>query len=805
MEIGISQWEVESPSTSVKVEQAEAILSELAPGTLKAAKVEWKTSGWERSFRDVSGRTALQGTRLQLGDVKLMDGMEVVSLVADLKAVGSGRVDLEMHARAFGGELRVHGQAVPGSDSAPLEASGTFSKIGVAPLAAFWGVTEAAGGTLEEGKFSFRGSPSFPDRGTATLRLEARHFQWESRQWDSLVVGASLLERRVQIPEFSLQQGHNLLEIHGDMQWPGGGQPWWKADFGMNVTARIGDLTELSALLLPEFKYTAGGLTVDGAIRSQAGVLGGALIVTGSKLKWRNAPIEELNAAVKLEGADIRVLNAELVNRADSVRAKGVIHVGDAWWYQGELRASVGDLANYADLFQPPLVSEPFAGEARGEWKGRGSSVDYEGHISASFEGVRPMKPRGSWPRPLQGRVEGKYGVGGVELELLQVGDERVSLRTRLVFDKQGVRLEKGQFLQENRVALEGSLLLPEALWRRWPSVDWSQVLSLDLPLEMSLHADGLTLSELGRLPGMPAGWKGELSGDWVSQGTLRDLKGEGALTFRGGGWPVAFGMAHDFSGKLEWRGRSLKASELGWTVGSGRYQGAGELEWKDDPKGPTLSLQVECAQARWENLGGLHFPEAFPKPGATPRALGVAAVGRSDWRVSGLLPELRLSGEVAVNGLEISAVPDLRGFWAEAPAGRRLVMEPGPIFLRNAKLQVRVSSPETTRFAGTEGTAKLDLQIGGTVAKPDLKGDIRLTVGGGVAGKALRVDPLVLRFQSGQSEPELEIRSEGKVGEAVFGASAVGPLSRPLRDYTAQPPLTSEAVRAVFEEGKGW
>jgi len=152
----------------------------------------------------------------------------------------------------------------------------------VAQLASFLNVTEAAGGSLETGKFSFRGRPSQLERGTASLRLEARNFQWESRQWDALVLGATLLDHHIQVPEFSLRQGHNQLVLNGDMQWPGGDTSWWKADFGVNLTAKIDNLTELSALVLPEFKYAAGGLTVDGAIRSQAGVLGGALIVSGA-------------------------------------------------------------------------------------------------------------------------------------------------------------------------------------------------------------------------------------------------------------------------------------------------------------------------------------------------------------------------------------------------------------------------------------------------------------------------------------------------------------------------------------------
>ena len=806
MQFAINQWVTESGAFSLRLEDTNLELSELTAGSLKAARVEMKVRGWERSFRDVTGRTAIQGTAIQLGDLQLMDGMQVVRLVVDLAAVEAGKVDLkELYAQAFGGELRLHGQMVTGAGEVPLEVSGTFSKIGVAPLAAFLGVTEAAGGTLENGDFGFRGAPSMPERGTATLRLDARNFQWESRQWDKLVVGATLMDHRVQVPEFSLQQGHNQLVLNGDMQLPGGGEPWWKSDFGMNVTARIDNLTELSALFLPEFKYTAGGLTVDGAVRSQAGVLGGALIVTGSKLKWRNAPIEELTAAVKLEGNDIRVLNAELVNRADLLRAKGVFHVGDAWWYQGEFRASVGNLGNYADLLRPPLVPEPYLGETHVEWKGEGAAGTHEGRISGRFEGVHPLKPRGNWPRPLHGDFFGKYGKGTLELESVTVGDDRVSLQGKLVAGKAGGRLEGLQFRQGTQVAVEGDLSIPENVWKAWPTLDWSKLLTSELPLDMHLRLDRLDLVELGRLPGMPAGLKGEITGEWETHGAMRDLKGSGNLMLQKGVLPLGDVLVSEISMNLEWKGRVLEGKTLGWTVPSGRYEGAAGLEWKEGQPGPSLSLQVACPNARWQDLGGLRFPVPGKSGKSDGATSGVTALGHSEWKASGLLSQLSLSGEMAVSVVDFGGAPDLRWFWAEVGPPRKLVLQAGPAFLAKSKLQLRVSSGEGASVAGTVGSAKVDLQVGGLCSKPELQGELRLTLRATAADGVLEVEPLVLRFDAGAAEPQLEIRAKGISGKSAYSATALGPLSRPLRDYSAEAPLSSEVVRGVFQDGKGW
>ncbi len=806
IELGIAQWVAESGEVALKLEDTDLELSELAPGGVKAGRVTMKVRGWERNFRDVSGRTAIQGSAVQFGELQLMDGVKVERLVVDLGAVESGKVDLkELFALAFGGEVRIHGQLSPASNEVPLEISGTFSRIGVAPLAAFLGVTEAAGGTLENGDFGFRGSPVASERGTATLRLEAKNFQWESRQWDSLVVGAKLIDRRVQVPEFSLRQGHNQLVLNGDMQFPGAGESWWKSDFGMNVTARIDNLTELSALLLPEFKYTAGALTVDGAVRSQGGLLGGALIVTGSKLKWRNAPIEELNAAVKLDGNDIRILNAELVNRADLIRAKGVVHIGDAWWYQGEFRTAVGNLGNYADLLQPPLAPEPYAGELYVEWNGQGTTGAHEGRMSGRFEGLHPVKPRGNWPRPLHGDFLGKYGKGAIELESFTVGDDRVSLQSRLVVGKTGGRLEGLQFKQGSRVTAEGDFSIPESVWKAWPTLDWFKLLKADLPLEMRLRLDHLDLVELGRLPGMPAGVKGELTGDWESHGSLGNLTGKGAVAVQKMVLPVGEGLLSEVAANVEWKGRALEAQKLTWTSASGRYEGTGGLEWKDGQSGPSLNLQVVCPKAHWQNLGGVRFTVAGKTGGAEAATAGVSVLGRSEWKASGTLSQPALSGEILVSVVDFGGAPDLRWFWAEPGQSRKLVWSTGPAFLAKSKLQLRVSSGDGAAVAGTVGTARVDLQIGGLCAKPELQGEARFTLRGTAAGSVLEADPLLLRFGGGAAEPQIEVRAKGMAGKSAYGVTALGPLSRPLREYSAEAPLTIETVRGVFEEGKSW
>ncbi len=778
----------------VRLEEGELEVSEFGPGKGAVGKLSVQVPGWERVFRDLKTQTSLKGGRLNLGRVGLGEGLELAGLMVDLSELEQGKLSLETQAKAFGGDLRVQGVAGLESSSGVLELSSTFSKIGVAPLAAFLGVTEAAGGVLEEGKFSFRGSPRAPRRGTGSLRLEARNFQWESRQWDSLVVGATLLDRRVQVPEFLLRQGHNELKLSGDVLLPGGEVSWWRGDFGMNVTARIGDLTELSALLLPEFKYTAGTLSVDGAVRSQDGVLGGALILTGSKLMWRKAPIEELNAAIKLEGNDIRILSAQLVNRADQLKAKGIVRVGPTWWYDGELKAAVGDLGHYADLFQTRWMPEAVSGQAVVDWSGKGSAWGHEGRIQGRFSGLRPLKARPDWSHPLQGDFEGRYGAEGLHLESVSLGDGGVTLRGQVKADWAGAQLSGLSLNQGDRVALEGTIRIPAAMWLQGPKLAWPEVWREAGPVELNLRLDRLNLEELARLPGLPRGWRGEVSGQWETQGLLSDGKGRGWLSMREGAGPLGGEPIREVGAELKWEGRHLEVGWMGWRSASGFYEGSGSGDWKEGRQEPEWSIRVGSKGSEWS---GVLAPVFGP---------GVGVVGDTEFLLSGAASDWKLQGAVRLHGLNRKGLPELRWFWAEPSGARRLPAWKSPEWLRKARLNLKLSSVGEGWVLG-EGlpASRVDLQVSGTGEVPEIKGQVRLSLAGQVGGTPVVLETLELQFPGGGVEPKVEARAVGLRGAAPFRASAVGPLSKTVREYQAQGPLSPESVRSVFEEGKGW
>jgi hypothetical protein len=133
-------------------------------------------------------------------------------------------------------------------------------------------------------------------------------------------------------------------------------QHWWQSDFNCNVAARIDNLTELSALLLPEFTYAAGRVNIEGVVHGHAEKFNGHLVLDGAKLVWRDAPIEELHATLRLKDNELQVANFNIFSGDDYVRGQGVVNILGPTQYWGMLRASVDDLGKYAAILQRPIV-----------------------------------------------------------------------------------------------------------------------------------------------------------------------------------------------------------------------------------------------------------------------------------------------------------------------------------------------------------------------------------------------------------------------------------------------------------------
>lgn len=798
---------VSANSDSVRFQNGSFMLSELQQGAIHFEQIAVKQPWLTRTFRDVRGTTAVQDSHVVIADLALEKGVTVQTFSAEMGDLAAGQLNAEIQIAAFGGNIRAQAQTLPSEHRPGIEASGSFSQIGVAPLATFLGLSDAAGGTIKAGQFMFRGSPRNPSRAAASLRLEAVNFQWESRQWDSLVFGGTLVERRVQIPELELHQGHNHLSLNGEMALPTTHMAWWQSEFSFNIAAKIENLTELSALLLPEFKYAAGKMNIDGAVRGKNQQFNGALIVSGSDITWRSAPIEELHAALKITGNELQVANFELLNQDDFVRGRGVVNILGAKQYWGEIRGSVVDLASYSSLLQPPIVPEPLAGGAVINWSGEGSAKGHSGKFLARLEKLRTLGATGAFMHPVQAELEGVYAPGNIQFSRFALSDDQSAFAANVTVGNKALSLQDIRLTHGNELWLEGNATLPLDVWHAWPNTALPTLLTDGVPTKINLTAKNLQLKEASSLTGWKWPIEGIVDGSITAEGIVGALNTGGHLTLRNTRLPLGWNgeTLTNVSGELSLEGQTLKIDQFTGQHPSGNYSITGQINFTN-LRDTSLKLKVTSDAATLPAFRGLALPFGAPADKAVVYGTAdrVDVSSRLDLQVEGPASAPAVTGSAQVLKVNIGGSPDTTQLWK----ARSLPTLPALFHFNTSpwqawKFDVGIAA-ENAPVEPSAGVLSAKLQLRGTGASPFLAGELTIEKGQALAGSAtLQIESATLRFRENTpSNPTFELHATGHLLGNEFTAVAFGPLSHPIREVSAIPPLTDELVRQGLTGG---
>lgn len=601
-------------------------LGETTPGTFRATQVLWKAGRVRNVFHNVGGLTSLQDSRVTFAGLILTPEVTVQAFTVSVGDIAEGKFTLSTRVAAFGGAIEAEAETAIADQQLRFDVTGTFSKINVAGLAGFLGLSEAAGGTVNEGRFSFRGTPRDFSHAEATVRLEAGSFQWDSRQWDSLVLGLSLLEQRLQVPELRLRQGKNQLTLTGNMALPQAGAKWWERQFDFKVDADIQNLTDLSALLLPEFKYAAGRLFVKGAV-SSTGRHGekppdfeGQLIVSGNGLQWRTAPIDVVQAALLFHGRELKVITAQCLHGEDYLRGTGQISLGDGS-YSGEWRLSARDLATYKAVLTPHFLPAPLGGGVDATWAGTGSGARHEGKFGVQLRRFHFLGPGGTLP--LDAECQGKYRPGEVQLENLRLAEDGTSLTAGVSIGPSAVNVRGLRVQHQGRLWLQGDAFLPLDLWQRWPDVNFARLLNDDTVSSIRLAATDLDLRQASRLTGIDWPLAGTITGLVSADGALGSLKLGGSLQLAGGRVPLNWQgtSVHDVQGTFALDGPSIRLADAAGKHAGGDFTLAGKLDLSK-PRTPVIEAEGSGTHQSEGFQFSLKGPVATPvlaSQGATP------------------------------------------------------------------------------------------------------------------------------------------------------------------------------------------
>ena len=318
-----------------------------------------------------------------------------------------------------------------------------------------------------------------------------------------------------------------------------------------------------------------------------------------SDITWRKAPIQELHAALRLNGNELQLATLDLINRDDYVHGRGVINIVGPKQYWGELRASVEDLATYSSLLQKPLVPEPLAGGAVVNWSGEGSADRYSGTFFARLQKVRSLGKTGAQLHPVNAELEGVYAPGALQFSRFAVSDDNSSFSAKVQLGKQSVSLSEIQLKQGMETRLEGDAVLPLDLWSAWPGGDTAQMLAEGGPVQFKLSAKNLRVGEALRLSGWNWPLDGGLTGEIWGSGAGPKLDLGGQLKLVEGKLPLGWNgdVLSKVSADITLAGPKVLLGNSLVTHASGEYGTHGEIDLQN-LREPVLNLDLQSQRA---------------------------------------------------------------------------------------------------------------------------------------------------------------------------------------------------------------
>jgi hypothetical protein len=780
-----------------------ANISPLEKGALSAQFATLSVDGWTKTFRNITAEIALQGTKMQFGKFSPADNLHVTSLSTDLPNLLNGRANLELTAEAFDGSLRLKILS-PEKQPGAIDISLSGNKISAAPAATFLGLTDAAGGTLSDFHFTFLGDIANPRSASGSLRVEIENFQWESRQWNHLVLGGTFVNGRLTIPELNLKQGNNLLSATGEVALSEGIARFWQNDFSLNVTARIDDLTQLSALLLPEFKYAAGKLTADGAIRNKAGTMSGTLILAGTRIIWRRAPIEQFHAAFKLDGKQVLVSYLEALNGRDYLRGRGSFTLGANPDYSGELHLDVAELSRYADLLTPPLSPFPLKGSAYTDWIGSGGPEGHKGKFETHLSNLAPLAKAGAWTHKLTGKILGDYTKQDLNIQDLELTDGTQTLRAKASFLKDQTRITELTYGSPEAVFAKGHATFPVDLRASWPAFPKESLLTGG-NTDIDFHFSKFRLEEIAPLFGLNAPSNLLVDGTLKVSGAGTEQTTNGRIHLSGNTIPWTDGHNVSASAVLDIKGRIAQISEVHIDFGRGTVSASGTLEFPTTAPA-TLNLNTKLDGVAFRNLGSLRLlasPDSVLDPA---RNTGIDAAVSGTLSISGPIASPKAEGLLHVDEVLFHGLPDASLLWSSDAARRSLRLGGAPNWASQTQLGLKVVLDDSSKLSGSEGKISGALDITGPATAPAITGSVNAALKAAIGGLPVQLDKLLLTFAAPiTTNPKIEASLTGTIRKSEFKANASGYWNFILRDYSCDPSVPQDKLRQIIQGEMSW
>ena len=520
--IGDLDLDVETDSSTVSLRGLILSASQIESGEFFARRIFVSSPYLRQTFVDLRGATSWEGSRLTIAGISLARGLDLEAATIDLSQLAKRRLGIDLHLDTFGGTLRASFQGRAEKKFA-IDLAGSAVNISLAQISSALGFLEPITGSVRASKFTFRGNPGEFLDATASVWIELADFAWRARRADTVMLGATYYDRRLEVDQLYVRQHRNELTLNGELLWPKQPVRWANLQFRGRMDASIPDLNAFAQLFGAQTGDLAGAVSTQGEIDSMTTAAHGQLAFHGQGVSFRGVALDSLGGSIQFNGSEAVVENFALRHGDDFIQGQGTLDLAPNHRYSARLTGAVNNLAAYAPLLPAGWRSAKIAGGVTFDWSGDGTFAAHSGTFQAYGHGLQlPVAPLRS---PLAVTLEGTYSPQDIFFRTFQLANDRASLGGFLMLGSNFIELQALQLILDDAPKISGTLFLPFGVDRLRRSHSFFEAFDERQKFDVDLVVDHLDLGEFVAALGETPTVTGVLDGKVAAYGAQRSLQ----------------------------------------------------------------------------------------------------------------------------------------------------------------------------------------------------------------------------------------------------------------------------------------
>ncbi len=519
---------VESDYGSLGIEGISGALSEETASELTLGAVSARLGGRSFEGRGLRAVTSWRDGVALLSDVGLSEAVLVRTLVIGFVDPGGPSVSLDL--AVAGGEVRGDVSWRREAGLLKVDLALSAAQLPLEAVAELSGLAEPFGGTLREGRVTWRGTPGRWADSEIALRLEAEGLTRRGERWDSLVAGANFIGRRLYLSNFQLNAAENRVTANGEIAVPRGGGGWLDSNFLLNVAVEVREMRKLAVFTGDWWRDLEGQLSLHGSVSGEKGKMDGYASGEASGLTLRGLPKAAMKFSAVLNDRELEVRSAELWSGGDRLTAKGSVDLAAPHHYSGEIAGRMADVSRFTGKLGGSTARWLESGGFTVSWQGDGTWAAHSGVFRATLaDAATPWTPAG-----ITGEVEGSYSPENVYLSRLRLRNGPLEFNTRLTLSDAGINLADVELRRSRLELLAGEAFVPVNLFGLLRGERPADAIDQTKPVYARMASGDLPLAELVAMAGQDAAVEGTVTFQLEASGPLPTMSLEGAISGRG-------------------------------------------------------------------------------------------------------------------------------------------------------------------------------------------------------------------------------------------------------------------------------